>query len=207
MSRIKKGNIWFSADQHFEHENIIRYNNRPFHSVQEMTRALMASHLETVRAFDTVYWLGDLLFMGAKIPHFAKTHTHTVLIRGNHDKATAEEYQKAGIREVANSLEIEYEGEKITLVHNPVPLLAEEAKRQGVEVTGMMWDNPIVQILAESLPTKVFCGHVHTLFKHYGQLVNVGVDVWDYRPVSIQEVLSAYKEPSILSETRHRREL
>jgi len=46
---------------------------------------------------------------------------------------------------------------------------------------------------AESLCTNVICGHVHHLWKikkiKDRTIINVGVDVWDYKPVSIEQIL------------------
>jgi len=51
-------------------------------------------------------------------------------------------------------------------------------------------------------PTHMFkynlCGHVHELFKVRRKgpfvVVNVGVDVWDFYPIDIQEILQAVEE-------------
>ncbi|TDI97002.1 MAG: hypothetical protein E2O29_01845 [Deltaproteobacteria bacterium] len=33
------------------------------------------------------------------------------------------------------------------------------------------------------------CGHVHEKWKHKGTIVNVGVDVWDFKPVNIKTLI------------------
>ena len=37
-------------------------------------------------------------------------------------------------------------------------------------------------------------GHVHDLFKICKNAINVGVDVWDYRPVSLADLLDMSRE-------------
>jgi len=38
------------------------------------------------------------------------------------------------------------------------------------------------------------CGHIHDLFIHQRNVLNVGVDVWDYTPVSIETIRKYVKE-------------
>ena len=204
----KSSQIWLSADQHFEHKNILRYCARPFNSLEDMARGLMAPYREMIHPFDTVYWLGDLVFMRKTIPGYVKPVGRTALVRGNHDKIDAGDYRRAGILKVHNSLEIDHGGERIFLIHNPMQVLLDEAQKRKISVRGLTWDNPIIRKLAENLPYKVFCAHVHQLFRRFGQFVNVGVDVWDYRPITLEEALDAFSKPSALSdETQHRREI
>lgn len=48
------------------------------------------------------------------------------------------------------------------------------------------------------LPGRQVCGHVHEKFKLLdNRILNVGVDVWDYRPVSIDTVLAQFPEPGV----------
>ena len=47
--------VFFTADPHFGHTNIIRYENRPFASAEEMDQELIRRWNETVSPEDTVY--------------------------------------------------------------------------------------------------------------------------------------------------------
>lgn len=51
---------YFVADTHFGHANIIRYDRRPWETIEEMDEALIANWRRTVRDEDTVYHLGDV---------------------------------------------------------------------------------------------------------------------------------------------------
>ena len=81
-------NLWFTADHHFGHANIIRYCQRPFSDVEAMNETLIAHWNRIVQPGDTVYHLGDLFLAP---PTEAKTLRERLngsicLIRGNHDK-------------------------------------------------------------------------------------------------------------------------
>jgi calcineurin-like phosphoesterase family protein len=52
--------VWFTADQHWGHANIIRYTRRPFLNVTDMDEQLIADWNATVAKDDVVYHLGDL---------------------------------------------------------------------------------------------------------------------------------------------------
>ena len=52
--------IYFTADQHFGHANIIKHCNRPFGTVAEMDEYLLEQWNNCVGRNDTVYILGDL---------------------------------------------------------------------------------------------------------------------------------------------------
>ena len=60
---IQEGsNIWFSADYHFSHKNIIEYTNRPFSDITEMDNTIVENHNSVVKPNDHVYFLGDFSF-------------------------------------------------------------------------------------------------------------------------------------------------
>ncbi|HAR41171.1 MAG TPA: hypothetical protein DCS07_00820 [Bdellovibrionales bacterium] len=51
--------IYFTADHHFSHKNIIKYCGRPFQSAEEMNAVMIQRWNETVQPGDTVFYLGD----------------------------------------------------------------------------------------------------------------------------------------------------
>lgn len=59
--------IYFSADHHAGHENIIKYCNRPYANAYEMDEDLIKKWNDTVGPKDTVYYLGDLTLGGDNV--------------------------------------------------------------------------------------------------------------------------------------------
>ncbi len=81
--------IWFTADTHFGHKNILEYTQRPFESVEQMDEALIEKWNSKVSPDDEVYHLGDVGLCPPK--KLAKTldrlNGKIYLIKGNHDKS------------------------------------------------------------------------------------------------------------------------
>ena len=81
--------IFFTADTHFGHTNIIRYCQRPFRSIEEHDATLITNWNAAVRPDDEVYVLGDFIF--AKNVEEVESVTKRLngrkyLVRGNHDR-------------------------------------------------------------------------------------------------------------------------
>jgi calcineurin-like phosphoesterase family protein len=51
--------IFFTSDTHFNHEVIIRYSQRPFADLSEMTEILVRNWNDRVGPGDIIYHLGD----------------------------------------------------------------------------------------------------------------------------------------------------
>jgi calcineurin-like phosphoesterase family protein len=165
-------NYFFISDTHFGHANIIRYTLRPFSSVQEMDKVLIENWNKRVKKDDTVFFLGDFLFMksseapeGKKFEYFrSQLNGNIIFIRGNHDKNNQ-------CKTIIQSLTIHYGGHDIFLTHNP------QFARQDKEFN--------------------FVGHVHEKWKfkeiaHGAFAINLSVEQWDYKPVNINEIMSAF---------------
>jgi len=51
---------WFTSDEHFNHENILKlFVYRPFRSVDEMNTTIIQRHNARVKDNDVVFHLGD----------------------------------------------------------------------------------------------------------------------------------------------------
>jgi len=78
--------IWFTADQHFNHTNIIKYCNRPFEDVARMNETLIANWNARVQLGDDVYVLGDFVFGGNFEDIVSKLNGEIGLVLGDHDR-------------------------------------------------------------------------------------------------------------------------
>ena len=83
------GNVWVTADQHFNHENIIKYENRPFSNVEHMNICMIDAWNSVVSKHDKVFMLGDFGFGGSDFISntLNKLKGNKVLVMGNHDQS------------------------------------------------------------------------------------------------------------------------
>ena len=82
--------IFYTADLHFGHQNVLKYDKRPFADINEMDRALIELWNGRVSDDDDVYIVGDFAFKNEKPEEWyleqLKGKKH--LIIGNHDAKT-----------------------------------------------------------------------------------------------------------------------
>ena len=78
---------FYTSDLHFGHKNIIKYENRPFNSVEEMDEELIRRWNNKVGKNDEVYILGDFAFAsGRRVNELLdRLNGRKYLLRGNHD--------------------------------------------------------------------------------------------------------------------------
>jgi calcineurin-like phosphoesterase family protein len=108
--------IYFTADTHWGHKNIIRYSNRPFRSVEEMNKALIDNINSVVKENDELYHLGDFCFgPNAKYFRDAIKCKNVHIVWGNHDRDTRR--QKYLFTTSSELKEIKYGGQSIVLCH------------------------------------------------------------------------------------------
>ena len=175
--------IFFTSDLHLNHTNIIKYCNRPFNDVDHMNQTLIHNWNQVVSNKDEVYVLGDFC-MGQ--PHqwsgLVNQLNGTIhLILGNHD---IRDYYMGMNRIKMRSVEkwqyLEDNGHRYLLNHYP---------------TGGFY--PKNQTEPEHYDIAL-CGHVHEkwLVKEINgkPCVNIGVDQWDFTPVSMHRLNDFLKE-------------
>ena len=115
--------IYFTADQHFYHKNIITSTNRPFSNEDEMNRVLIQNWNNTVSFEDDVYILGDFTMKGpelaSSILYGLKGKKH--LICGNHDGfVNRASFDRSLFVSIQDYLEIVYFNTKFILSHYPM---------------------------------------------------------------------------------------
>ena len=78
---------YYISDTHFGHANIIWLCNRPFDSIEEMDKVLIANWNARVGRDDHVWHLGDFSYRNSvsAINYLAQLNGHKHLIIGNHD--------------------------------------------------------------------------------------------------------------------------
>lgn len=162
--------IYFTADTHFGHSRIIPACKRPFRSVEEMDREIIARWNSVVQPEDTVYHLGDFCFKGSKLAAQMLQYLQgeIVLLRGNHDTENTVKLERW--RETYDLHEVRVDGVQFVLCHYPL----------------LEW--PSVFRGAAHLH-----GHTHARIAPTSLRADVGVDAWNYFPVTAAQIMERLK--------------
>jgi calcineurin-like phosphoesterase family protein len=157
-------NYFFTSDQHFDHENIIKFCNRPFSSVLEMNEAIIQRYNELVMPSDIVYHLGDFCFSQHADAYFRRLHGQKFLIIGNHDRGkNIHKLPWANVYDLAD-----------VLINKRQIVLCHYAMRVWKGSSRGSWH---------------LYGHSHNGLKEPNSLsFDVGVDSWNYYPVSLDQI-------------------
>jgi calcineurin-like phosphoesterase family protein len=166
------GKIFFTADTHFGHGNILKYCDRPFKSVYEHDKQIIKNWNEVVGEKDTVYHLGDFAFTKqARIVEILEQLNGIIhLIRGNHDRKIKGHLETKFVS-IKNYCEISIEDEEMDhkqmIVMSHYPFESWNKKH---------W--------------RSFClhGHTHGTSPSMLSRLDVGVDSHNYYPISYEEV-------------------
>ncbi len=194
--------IWLISDTHFSHKNTLRYCGRPFFTIEQCDKTIIERINSLVDPKDTLIHLGDVAMhtrpMLRLIPQI--NCKNLILIIGNHEliypyflktrgqkfiDRAMEDYKKAGFVEIHPSgLEISLPWapwEKVRLSHFPTKN-AEDRYHNDKHDAARPIDNGMLNI----------CGHVHQNWLKRGNNVNVGVDVWDFKPILLEDAVHLY---------------
>ena len=166
------GKVFLTADMHFGHENIIKYESRPYANAEAMDDAIIKNWNKAVSKRDTVIVAGDVSFYGKEktAEIVQQLYGKKILIKGNHDQRNNNWWLDVGFDEVSN-YPIIYK-EWFVIQHEP-PTYYNDAT-----------------------PYFYVYGHVHgsemyrTLTK---QTACVCMERWDYTPVELQKIIDLAK--------------
>jgi len=161
-------NVWFTSDTHFSHQNIIKYCNRPFTSVEEMDEAIIQNWNEKVKAGDRIYHIGDFSF-ATPSKYLKRLTGQKYFIHGNHDYI--KDHELIGWVWIKNYHELKIGNQTIILNHY--------AQRVWNKMHRGAWH---------------LFGHSHGNLPPYGKSFDVGVDCFNYSPISFEEVQAKMDE-------------
>ena len=183
-------NIFFTADTHFGHSNIIKHSNRPFANIQEHDRELIRCWNEKVTQNDTVYHLGDFSYrtsMSYTANIIKQLNGNIVLIKGNHDHL-AQKISDTGLFPV----------DKFKLVSSYYELGefkyidAENNSQTGPSFA--LCHYPMRSWNQKHRGAIHLFGHCHGTISDYCRSTDIGVDCWDYAPVPLDLVINYMKD-------------
>lgn len=162
---------FYTSDLHFDHSNMIIYENRPWKTVEEMSKGLVDNINKLVGEEDELYILGDFTLRSQhnriiELRNAIKCK-HVHLVVGNHDYFAKNAWAKDLFETVTPYKEIHDGDQKLVLCHFPI----------------LYWNR-----MEESIH---LYGHMHSRkgMQHPNpRAYNVGVDVNHYFPVTLDEI-------------------
>lgn len=158
-------NVFFTSDLHLGHEAIIKFQPRPFNSVEEMDEILIQNWNSRISKSDRVYMLGDFSWISPR-HYLHRMNGNIHWINGNHDKASRNwllDYKN--IKSVQDIKTITVHGVSICLCHYAMRVWNKSCHNQ--------WH---------------LYGHSHGGVAGAGKSFDVGVDCHDYMPIEFAEV-------------------
>ena len=170
-------NIFFTADEHFDHRNIIDFCHRPFKDTAEMRETLIANHNKVVKPGDRVYHLGDMFWrtlpVNDAIAIRYRLNGEHYYIYGNHDELFRNEKLRSTFvwcRDVEN----------LKVTGYPNIFLCHYAMR--------VWNG-------SHRGAYQLYGHTHNDLPEDGSLsFDVGVDAQNFFPISLEDVAAKMKK-------------
>jgi calcineurin-like phosphoesterase family protein len=161
--------LLFWSDQHFSHNNIIKFSGRPFESVEHMNISMLQNYYNCVTDNDVVVFGGDIAFGSMDIarPMVSNLLGKKVLVLGNHEFDKKNEFRNYHIFEATTMCFVFYKK-----INNKIC---------NVIVTHYPIDN---KWLPEN--TINIHGHIHVHLADKKN-INMAVEHLEYRPKDLSE--------------------
>jgi len=164
--------LYITADQHWGHRNIIAYCSRPFKSVEEMDKVMIDNWNSVISKNDVVIHLGDfcLCYNNQQLKELRDNLNGTIfLLLGNHDHPTRLQNFNIFVFDSLYSEGVNILNNNLIFSHRP------------------LWKIPDGKVNVH--------GHIHDK-PSYGRYLNVSVDVCNFTPIALEEVIKRAKEIS-----------
>jgi len=191
--------IWFTSDPHYFHRRILELSNRPFANLEQMHEVLIENYNKVVGPGDTVIWVGDCFF-GPKVKSkeiMDRLNGKKILVKGNHDQSDTRMID-IGFDFVCHGMTLFIRGHGVELKHYPFNPSGFQLAKQRSIFTKAFWFrlfNPskiikYYQRAPVDYGQYLIHGHTHSKVKFRDRQIHVGVDAWNFKPVSISEIES-----------------
>ena len=167
--------IYFTADTHFGHQNILWMCNRPFATIEEMNATLIENWNSRVKGNDTVYIIGDMFFRCKEPePILRQLKGKKHLILGNHDGSWTQYVTLEAYFESVNTMLETTDGKRgLTICH--YPMLSWRRAKQTYMIHGHIHNDTRMDFWP------LLCARPHVL--------NAGVDINGFMPVTFEELI------------------
>jgi calcineurin-like phosphoesterase family protein len=156
--------IFFIADLHLGHSNILKYESRPFKDIYEQDKIFIENWNRIIKKQYFVYILGDVSFYPKEktIEVLNRFNGRKVLIMGNHDRHKSPQYwMDVGFERVS-----------------PHPVCVEET----------FWLSHEPMFLDDNTIYKNIHGHVHSQGRNTQKSFCVSVEQINYTPILLKDI-------------------
>ena len=185
---------WYTSDHYFGHRNIIGYCDRPFAGVDEMNAAMVERWNDLVGDGDEVWVISDIALGDLHVllaGHVARLRGRKIPVPGNHGRCWAGRDKHDNGRSVYLEL-----GGLERIVDAPKPMRFDR-KKVRIRHFPYVFDESFGLKYLDHRPRDdcswLLHRYVHEKWRQRGRQINVGVDAWDFAPVSedtIAELIS-----------------
>lgn len=193
----KAKHIFFTSDWHVGHDNVIKFDQRPFKDTDHMHRVLINNYNSSVTENDICYFAGDMGFCKAETlaKIMEELNGTKVLLLGNHDRNTYSMYSQ-GFDVVLNTAVFYIGKSRVSISHCPLPgIPREDISEMKGSAEGENWHGESRQQMFTSQDPTVdyhLHGHCHKTpeERETDKQFDIGVRANNYRPVSISQIES-----------------
>lgn len=167
---------FYISDTHFGHKAMIDWDHRPFKDVNDMDEQIIRNWNDKVSEEDEVYILGDFTYRSVHDPewYLEQLAGKKYLVIGNHDKKMLKNSEAMKhFKNVDKIMSITDCGKRLHLCH--FPMLVWEGKQFGhIHLHGHLHEDKYGVMNSRTIGVNVY---------------NVGCMLYDYTPVSLEEIL------------------